>query len=382
MPMLLPTNLACVANFADKKEAGARWAVTGVHVEAKDDGYAVAATDCKALILVEGKYPENQDPSEYPEYGLLKDARNGGVKGLIPAKLFADTFKEAAKNTKRSTKPILRNVAVVMADAVPEVCETRKVTDGEGNTLVIEGGNTKVVSPAIPAEVVMGWTNLESEATPKTRQSEGRFPPYRDIIPKRGLYNVALDIDILINAGKALEGLKGLCGEGSKRVEVSFTSDQKPLLMRMKNEELQQTTTILLMPLHTEKYETGFDGFSWGQGVADETFWQKEAKEQKDNYEALLERFNDNEQEIRSLVSQLKSAKVENWKDHLDSANQRIEALLREIEGMKDQYRECYEQGQKLEEKLYQQSIELTSCHADKEMYRQRAETVATQGQS
>lgn len=249
MPVLLPVNLGCVANFADKKESGARWAVTGVQVEDKGDGYSVVATDCASLIVVEGTYPTTQKPEDYPLFGLLEDARNGGTKTLIPAKLFADTMKDAAKNTKRCTKPILQNVAVVMADEVKAVWESKKVfVEDEDGIQHEQLGQGNLVSPAIPAEVVMGWTNLDQESTPKARAVEGRFPPVRDVIPKKSLYTVVLDPANLIKLGRALEQMKSLIGENA-RVELGFTSDQKPLVAKIRNEEMQQDITIIIMQL-------------------------------------------------------------------------------------------------------------------------------------
>lgn len=272
--LLLPANLAPVAEFADKAESGARWAVTGVQVESLNDGkdYAVVATDTTCLVVVEG--PNYKDPTEYPLHGALVDAKNGATKTLIPAKVFSQVMKDAAKGTKRCTKPILKRVACIMHDGEPAVTEKKMVSVEEEDGTHLEEREVTVKPAGIP-EVVLGWTNLEQEASPKTRVVEGRFPPYRDIIPKHGRYTIALDPEFLIRAGKTLEQMKGLKDPENCRVEVSFTSNEKPIIMKMHNAETEQKTTILIMPLAGGcNY---FDEVATNDTKENVAFWQNEA---------------------------------------------------------------------------------------------------------
>lgn len=335
--ILLHNNLACVASFTDKKESGARWAVTGVQVEDRGDGkYTVAATDTKALIVVDG---QGFDSSEYPAYGALVDAPNGGARGLIPGEVFKQVMADSAKNVKQKgyiRKPILNTVAVQMSAPAGEY------------------GSDKYD----PGQAVLGWTNLNQHATPTTRLLDGRFPPYRDCIPKRPLYTVALDPDYLIRAADALKQIKGLKGDDC-RLEFGFSNNEQPIVMRMHNEETNQKTTVLVMPLHTKPDDILLDGFSAGNGCNDEGFWEKEAQRLKKEYEVstrLADQRYDlltaKEKEIMSLRHGAKSAQE----------NEGFAACM----VAKD------EQIAELEEALLQVRRELAARESDLQEYRER----------
>lgn len=326
--LLLPNNLKCVADFADKKESGARWAVTGVQVEDHGKGkYTVVATDTKVLVVVEGV---GQKAEEYPEVGALKDAPNGGTKGLIPAKLFAEVMTESAKKTKSSTKPILKTVALQMS------APTGKYGSDNYD----------------PGQAVLGWTNLEQHATPTTKMIDGRFPPYKDIIPKRPpLARIAFDPEFITRLGEVCKQIKPMVDKESCRVEVDFYGSQKPCIFRFENPETEQKATVLIMPL-ASSFEN--DGLLNDDLLAADVETNKMLKA---GVLDLTKECNDLKSENRELSSDRAYLK-----EQIEILESRIAAFEADMKGM--------------EEELLRVRQQLSACQSDKEMYRQRAETV------
>lgn len=148
---LLPANLAPLASVAAKEST--KFAMTGVQVEVNaDNTYRAVATDAKRLLMVEGPC---ENSNEFPDLPAIAGAPNGGSAALVPAKAWASTFAAAAKLTRKvaRSKPALGNVATVIGKDV----------------------------------VTFGATDLEQTAAEQTRQLDGRFPPYREIFPKKGV---------------------------------------------------------------------------------------------------------------------------------------------------------------------------------------------------
>lgn len=168
---LLPVNLAPLANVAAKEST--KFAMNGVQVEFHDDNtYTAVATDSKRIIMVEGRCP---DAATFPEIPALKSAPNGKSRALVPTDSWSKTFKDAAKMTKgRYVKPVLQNVAVVC---------------GEN-------------------EVTFGMTNLAQVETPMTRQLEGRYPPFREIFPRKSpTVRLRVDAKLLADTLKAVAAM-------------------------------------------------------------------------------------------------------------------------------------------------------------------------------
>lgn len=342
--LLLPNNLACLAKSADTNTSGARWAVTGIQLESVDNGkgYVAVATDTKRLVVVEGGI--QHDETDYPKPDALAAAPNGGTKALIPAEFWESMFKNAAKNTKKSRMPILKNVGIAMTDGVMN-------EKGEYTT---------------PPSVTMGWTNVDQHEVSTSRIVEGRFPPYRDIIPKRPTYTVAFEPQFLIDAVETLKTMMPASDkENECRVEIGFTSDTKPIVMRMQNSDLGQKITILVMPLASGENDIAYDGFRFGTGVNDESYWSKEAAHWNEQYKIERDKAIDYHDQWTTCQGELAKAKASSWKEHYDEANARIETLLRELEAMK-------EESQQLENRCRQLASELAARESDLEMYRQR----------
>lgn len=295
--LLLPNNMKCIAGHSDES-GGHRWATQGIYVEAlPDNRYAVAATDTRTLVLVEGVCPG--DPGEYPEFGALVDAPNGGMKGLIPSGVWADIMAESSKATKKVSRPLLRSVAFQMADAK---VEPERVDEETGEP---------IKNICTPAQVVMGWTNLEKSNTPTCLQIEGKFPPYRNILPKkRGKVQISIDPDYFIRVADTLKNMRPLGDKSQLRVEMDFTSNQKPIMFRFENVETNQKVQCMVMPLATDDNTMMWDGYSAGDGISTPEFWEAEAQRWKEEHEKAMVLSDKRFDLITDLQKQLRELKA------------------------------------------------------------------------
>lgn len=161
---VLRTMIRRTAFAADRKEGTARWAVTGVLWEAGDDKARLVATDTKRLAMTEG-------PAEVHGGG----EKEAGGKGshLIPQK------------------------AVQLLD----------------RSLMDEGAPIRVALRPNEALFENGPVLIH------TRLVEGRFPPYRDIIPKKSGVRLALPVaDFLSRVRQAAI----MTDDETKRVDFKF----------------------------------------------------------------------------------------------------------------------------------------------------------------
>jgi hypothetical protein len=85
----IPANVASIAKLADPSNS--RYALAGLLVSERPDGYQVEATDGKRLGIVRGPGAE----AERPE--ALADAPNGATEALIAAADFANLVKANSK---------------------------------------------------------------------------------------------------------------------------------------------------------------------------------------------------------------------------------------------------------------------------------------------
>jgi hypothetical protein len=140
--LLLPRNVGEVAKLAGDDYR--KFATSGVLVVQKEGGaYEVVATDSRYLGMVEGV---GENPDTFPEVPGLKDAPDGATAALVPAGTFAEACKLVP--TKVRHKPVLGHLAVVMG----------------------------------PVTTTMGATDLDRARTVTTRNVEGRFPAYGEVL--------------------------------------------------------------------------------------------------------------------------------------------------------------------------------------------------------
>lgn len=181
---IIPSNLGKLSILAAKEST--KFALTGVRIELKEDGYRALVTDSKAGAIVEGNYVA--DANEYPSWDALTNAPNGATSALVPADFWRDTMAAATKLTKRCHKSILKeSVAIVTGDK----------------------------------EVTIGATNLEQNPTHASRLVEGRFPPLDECIPRsKPLIELFVDPDYMIDMMQAAKQFAS--EEGMKSVRIAL----------------------------------------------------------------------------------------------------------------------------------------------------------------
>lgn len=159
---ILRSMIRRVSFAADKKE-GTRWAVTGILWETEKDRIRLVATDTKRLAVIEGAATV---------HGKTTDPR-GTVSHLIPLKTF-------------------------------QLLEKHLADDGETIKVVLHP-NAAIFSTA-------RWTIV-------TQLVQGRFPPYREIFPKKFGTTFQIEIDAF---AKALRQAAITADQESKRAEFEF----------------------------------------------------------------------------------------------------------------------------------------------------------------
>lgn len=171
---LLRTMIKRVAFAADKTEATARWAVTGVLWEAEGKKARLIATDTRRLALCEG-------PADVHTASDAKDAKDAKTQShLVPQKAI-------------------------------QLLERSFADDGE------------LIRIALTANEAMFQTG---RALIHSKLVEGRFPPYRDIIPKKP--GLALQIPVAEFLSRVRQAAI-MTDDETKRVEFSFENGQVTL---------------------------------------------------------------------------------------------------------------------------------------------------------
>lgn len=202
--MLLPNNLGCLADFCDQDwEKDDRYSVGGVQLKLIGDKFEATATDTRMAVLVHGNSIQPADPksdfAKFAEQNGDKDACAAGV--IIPHGVWSEAFRRES------------NVAVQL--------ETKQAT------LTSNRYDSQLTLTAIPPE--------------------GRFPAVRDIIPTdEPKVKVRVDPRRMI---ECLQAAQRFLGADVYGVDIEFRETGSMLVIRCKNPELEQTATILLMPI-------------------------------------------------------------------------------------------------------------------------------------
>lgn len=184
---VLRTLIQRTAFAADKKESGARWAVTGVLWEVEANKVRLVATDTKRLAMTEGVATSTEAPA--------KDGKP--ASHLIPQK--------AMSLLERS---------------------------------LVDGGER--IRVALHANDAMFQTE---RALIHTKLVEGRFPPYRDIIPKKSTIKVTLNpAEFLSRVRQAAI----MTDDATKRVDFEFA--KKKLTLKAEGAETGSSEVRLDLP--------------------------------------------------------------------------------------------------------------------------------------
>ena len=210
-PQLIPANLSAIADCAAKEST--RYAMTGIRLELEEGKYTAAATNSKILAIVEGP---SADYAELPPIAGLESAPNSATSALIPAKDWKENLKPLAKNKKY--KPILQNTAVVLSDHV----------------------------------TTFGRTDLDRQLVQSAKNVDGRFPPYKEIVPKQPCKTtVTLDAYLLATLAKTAAAFNN---DDQNGIEIGITDSTKPVTIKTKN-ATGQVFTGLIMPMSKPKQD-------------------------------------------------------------------------------------------------------------------------------
>lgn len=184
---VLRTLIHRTAFAADKKESGARWAVTGVLWEVEPNKVRLVATDTKRLAMTEGAAMTNE-------------------------------------STAKETKPV--------SHLIPQ--KALQLLDRS----LVDGGER--IRVALHPNEAMFQTE---RALIYTKLVEGRFPPYRDIIPKKSTIKLNLPpADFLSRIRQAAI----MTDDETKRVEFEFT--KKKLVLKAEGAETGSSEVTLALP--------------------------------------------------------------------------------------------------------------------------------------
>lgn len=226
---LLPTCIGKLTSHADRK-GSTRFALNGVQLEVTGNRFTAAATDSKRLAMIEGECInprlDEEECFQYPSAKIpqLATAPNGASKALIPWDRLKDVCTRAEKLTKKAarTKPVLAALPVVLGDNV----------------------------------TTFGATSEEDSFSQEVKNVEGRFPPFKDIIPKGGdnVIRFALDPAYL---AEMCELAKNFQTGDSHRIEIEVRVETsgvdrdrvcKPVMFRCESADGIKFTG-LIMPL-------------------------------------------------------------------------------------------------------------------------------------
>jgi hypothetical protein len=217
---LLPLYLGAVADLAQKKDAGARFALANVSLKLDEaaDTFEVCATDARRLVVVKG--PCKGPLADYPEHAGVVNAPNGATAALIPAAYWKALFQRVGKAVPArvgGSMEVLRSVAVQPSE--------RTTTFGA----VGDDGQRM------------------TDATPN---GEGRYPPYHDILADaRKSTDAEFDVDPKLFA-EVLKTVAALaCDDCNKRVTVRFSRKDRPVLVTARREEDGAEVEAIIMPL-------------------------------------------------------------------------------------------------------------------------------------
>ena len=168
--------------FAVEKKESNRWAITGVLWEAEGENARLVATDTKRLAIAQG-------PSTI--YG---EASSGGESHLVPVKAI-------------------------------QLLDKNLVDDGE------------LVRVALTLNEALFQTE---RALIHSRLVEGRFPPYRDILPKKSLIRLELPVGEFLSC---IRQAAIMTDEDSKRVDLSFEPGK--VIMRARGAETGSSEVVM-----------------------------------------------------------------------------------------------------------------------------------------
>jgi hypothetical protein len=191
MPVLLPRNLAALANIAAKDQG--RFAVNALHVLALNGAYRVEATDGRRLAVVRGPCPEENCPA-------LGESSGDAAEVLVPIACWREAFRAKGKKDQAQAVGLAADAAQLRL--------------------------------AVGSKVITG------------APAEGKYPPVDNALPKQPAL-LAIRVDPTLLAGLLLAAA---ALEPSGGVGLLFYGADKPLGLAARN-DAGQFFDGLVMPL-------------------------------------------------------------------------------------------------------------------------------------
>jgi DNA polymerase III sliding clamp (beta) subunit (PCNA family) len=220
--MLVPSQIFPISKICDVEST--RYALNSVQLERDAQGPVAIATDGRRLIAVRwneaspDEFPKSiGNPAKPDEWVAIGDASHvENFQVLITAK----SWNEAAKlPPKKSAKAILSNVLVE--------------------------------EPSANGTVRMAATDLETIKQITPRSAEGRFPRWRDVMPKEQSGSITVSLDAAKLAEVCAVLAKMVTDDSSRGVDITFTHEEKAVTITKTLNGVSATAVI--MPLAREK---------------------------------------------------------------------------------------------------------------------------------
>ena len=212
--LLLPPSVATIVKLTASGEQQRFGATTGVRLLSTNRGYRIEATDGRRAAILTGPVAEAAD---FPALPAIAQAASGATEGVLPVAAWTAAFRSTPRGRAVRVKPILGNLAVVLAkDAA-----------------------------------TLASTDMERVSAAETRLVDGRFPDIRRAMPT-GQPKAVFAVDAKLLA-ELLEVAASVVGKDAlHRVTVEVRGENDVLVLRAIGEAGEEFTG-LAVPLATNK---------------------------------------------------------------------------------------------------------------------------------
>jgi DNA polymerase III sliding clamp (beta) subunit (PCNA family) len=178
--------------------------LNGVHLEGTKTGLTAIASDGRILAMVED-ITAAFTADEFPANVMPANAENGASSATVPVTALLSAVKSMGNNCRL---PVLSNVAVIMGETV----------------------------------TTLGTTDLETPTVSVSKNIEGVYPNYLQVIPKdKATLRIAFSPKLLMKACKIAAAF------GLDSMNMEFTTELCPV--KITGSRNGQDLTIVVMPM-------------------------------------------------------------------------------------------------------------------------------------
>ena len=206
--MLIPSQIFPISKICDVETT--RYALSGVRLERDAEGPVAIATDGRRLIAVRW----SEDVAYPSEVGDVAEV--AGFETMIPKKQWDEAAKMPPKPSKYLSEKALRNVLVEEPSANGTV--RMLAADREKNT--------KEIKATVP---------------------QGRFPRWRDVMPKEQPGSITVRLDAAYLAEVCAVLAKMVTNDSSRGVDITFAHEDRAVTITKTLNGVSATAVI--MPL-------------------------------------------------------------------------------------------------------------------------------------